>query len=116
MSIKTSPYRRRLLCAAISLALLPLAGNSLAQAAATPEIDEVIVTGSLITRRDAIAESPILTIDQGAILASGYVTIDQYLNTLPQITPNLSSQSNNPSSKYFSFLYHLPTSQFSFFL
>lgn len=98
MSIKTSSYRRRLLCAAISLALLPLAGNSLAQAAATPEIDEVIITGSLITRRDAIAESPILTIDQGAILASGYVTIDQYLNTLPQITPSLSSQSNNPSS------------------
>jgi iron complex outermembrane recepter protein len=62
-----------------------------------PQIEEVVVTGSLIARRDAISESPILTIDQAAILESGYVTLDQYLNTLPQITPNLSSQSNNPS-------------------
>lgn len=63
-----------------------------------PQIEEVVVTGSLIARRDAIAESPILTIDQAAIVESGYVTLDQYLNTLPQVTPNLSSQSNNPSS------------------
>lgn len=69
-----------------------------AQQPTEPVIEEVIVTGSLIRRRDAVAESPIMTVDQSAILDSGYVTIDQYLNTMPQIVPNLSSQSNNPSS------------------
>jgi len=64
-----------------------------------PTIMEVVVTGSRITaRRDAIAESPILTIDSSALGDSGYVTVDQYLNTLPQIVPALGSQSNNPSS------------------
>lgn len=78
-------------------AVLGMSAQTQAQQSA-PEIEEVVVTGSLIARRDAIAESPILTIDQGAIVESGYVTLDQYLNTMPQVTPNLSSQSNNPSS------------------
>ncbi|HSD68719.1 MAG TPA: TonB-dependent receptor plug domain-containing protein, partial [Woeseiaceae bacterium] len=62
------------------------------------EVEEITVTGSRIAKRDAIAESPIFTVDQDTMQVSGYVTLDQYLNTLPQITPNISSQSNNPSS------------------
>jgi iron complex outermembrane receptor protein len=62
------------------------------------DLEMIVVTGSRIAKRDAIAESPILTVDAGEIAESGYVTADHYLNTLPQITPNLSSQSNNPSS------------------
>jgi len=61
-------------------------------------LEEITVTGSRIAKRDAIAESPIFTVDKGDLQSSGYVTLDQYLNTLPQITPNISSQSNNPSS------------------
>lgn len=60
--------------------------------------EEVVITGTRIAKRDAIADSPITTIDQSAFTDSGFVTVDQYLNTMPQITPNLSSQSNNPSS------------------
>jgi iron complex outermembrane recepter protein len=66
--------------------------------AAQEALDEIVVTGSRIARRDAVAESPIFTIDQEAMRVSGHVTVDHYLNTLPQITPALSSQSNNPSS------------------
>ncbi|HNP63854.1 MAG TPA: TonB-dependent receptor [Woeseiaceae bacterium] len=62
------------------------------------KLEEITVTGSRIAKRDAIAESPIFTVDKSALQSSGYVTLDQYLNTLPQITPNISSQSNNPSS------------------
>lgn len=58
----------------------------------------ITVTGSRFARRDEVAESPILTIGQDAMLESGYTTVEHYLNTLPQITPSLSSQSNNPSS------------------
>src|SRR5690606_27704052 len=38
------------------------------------------------------------TVEQASLKASGHVTLDHYLNTLPQVTPNISSQSNNPSS------------------
>src|SRR5690606_21400157 len=67
-------------------------------AAQEPALEEIVVTGSRIARRDAIAESPIYTIDQESMRVSGFVTVEQYLNTLPQVVPSLSSQSNNPSS------------------
>ena len=60
--------------------------------------EKITITGSRFARRDEFAESPILTVGQDAMLEFGYTTVEQYLNTLPQITPNLSSQSNNPSS------------------
>jgi iron complex outermembrane recepter protein len=66
--------------------------------AAQEALDEIVVTGSRIARRDNIAESPIFTVDQGTMRVSGYVTVEQYLNTLPQVVPSVSSQSNNPSS------------------
>jgi outer membrane receptor protein involved in Fe transport len=97
-------YRHSSLAKAVRLAIIGGSAGAAGMAVSmptfaqdTPEIEEVIVTGSLIARRDAIAESPILTVDQGALLESGYTTIEQYLNTLPQIAPGLSSQSNNPS-------------------
>jgi iron complex outermembrane receptor protein len=63
-----------------------------------PPRETIQITGTRIARRDAVAESPILTIGREDVTQSGYVTVEQYLNTLPQITPHLSSQSNNPSS------------------
>jgi len=62
------------------------------------ELEMIVVTGSRIAKRDAISESPILTLDAAAIADSGFVTAEQFLNTMPQITPGVSSQSNNPSS------------------
>lgn len=98
-------YRHSSLAKAVRLAIIGGSAGAAGMAVSmpsfaqdTPEIEEVIVTGSLIARRDAIAESPILTVDQGALLESGYTTIEQYLNTLPQVTPSFSSQSNNPSN------------------
>ena len=46
---KTIPYKRSLLCAAVSLSLLPLSGVSIAQ---DESIEEVIVTGSFIRRSE----------------------------------------------------------------
>jgi outer membrane receptor protein involved in Fe transport len=62
------------------------------------ELEMIVVTGSRIAKRDNVAESPILTLDSEAIADSGFVTAEQFLNTLPAVTPALSSQSNNPSS------------------
>lgn len=65
---------------------------------AEESISEVVVTGTRIANRDASAETPIFTVSSDAIEESGATTVDHFLNTLPQVTPNLSSQSNNPSS------------------
>ena len=46
---KTIPHKRSLLCAAVSLSLLPLAGVSIAQ---DDTIEEVVVTGSFIRRSE----------------------------------------------------------------
>ena len=55
------------------------------------------MTGSRILNRDTVADTPIVTIDQKSMIDSGNITVDHYLNTLPQVTPTVSSQSNNPS-------------------
>ncbi len=89
---------------AVRLSLMAAAAASAAHAPqvlaqdAAVALDTVIVTGSRIAKRDNVAESPIMTIDAEAMKDSGNVTIDHYLNTLPQIVPAISSQSNNPSS------------------
>ncbi|HEU4779432.1 MAG TPA: TonB-dependent receptor [Steroidobacteraceae bacterium] len=59
--------------------------------------ETIVVTGSRILRRDAVAESPLVTVDQESLLSSGFTTVEHYLNTLPQVVPGVSSQSNNPS-------------------
>lgn len=85
------------ICALLSTATLAPT-IVLAQVApkATPAaVDEVVVTGSRIARRDYVSDSPLVTIDQSAIASSGSVTLESSLNTLPQITPSASSGTNS---------------------
>jgi iron complex outermembrane receptor protein len=51
-----------------------------------PSVAEVVVTGSRITRNDYVAESPIVTVGQGAIQAQGPGTVEATLNQMPQFT------------------------------
>lgn len=96
--------RTRYLAGASALACLiagaPLAAR--AQAAATNDsasaVEEVVVTGSRIARRDYVSNSPIVTLGQDAIQKSGSVTVDTLLNQMPQFVPSVSSTSNNPSN------------------
>ncbi|MEO6716302.1 MAG: TonB-dependent receptor [Novosphingobium sp.] len=90
--------RTLLACSASAIALSGLAVPALAQdtpskpadqpAASTddsqPEASEIIVTGSLITRRDFKSESPISTIDSSAIKAAGSPSLDGVLGQMPQ--------------------------------
>src|SRR5690606_37308600 len=73
---------------AVKLALLTGAANFCiavvsTATAQTEELEEITVTGTRIAKRDAIAESPIFTVEQASLKASGHVTLDHYLNTLP---------------------------------
>ena len=60
------------------------------------QMEEIVVTGSRIVRRDAYAPSPITTIDREALSYSGQATLEESLNQLPQVTPDVGRTSNNP--------------------
>jgi len=53
-----NPHKRNLLCAAVSLSLLPLSGMSIAQDA---EIEEVVITGSFIRRSEGFTQASSVT-------------------------------------------------------
>ena len=95
---------RNILLAGSVISGLAFAAPAFAQNADAKKGETVVITGSRIAKRDNVAESPILTISNEKLAGSGYVAAEQYLNTLPQITPSLSSQSNNPSSNGRAFL------------
>ncbi len=67
-------------------------------AAAEPTSDQrnqdIVVTGSRISRRDYVSESPIVTVGQAAIATTGSPTIEATLNTLPQLTTSASASAN----------------------
>lgn len=59
-------------------------------------LEEVIVTGSRIKRRDFSSPSPITTISKDAFEFSGQPTMEDYLNQMPQVVPDFGRTSNNP--------------------
>ncbi|MDR6530196.1 outer membrane receptor protein involved in Fe transport [Caulobacter rhizosphaerae] len=87
VSTKTAVY-------ALGAILSMGAGPSLAQTTPAPAADqaamveEVVVTGSRIARRDYTSDTPIVTVGQQAVAASGAVTPEVALNQLPQVTPS----------------------------
>lgn len=58
-------------------------------------VEEIIVTGSRLRRRDFNAPSPITSIDQEQLRNSGQPNIEAALNQMPQITPSTSRATNN---------------------
>ncbi|NIV19466.1 MAG: TonB-dependent receptor plug domain-containing protein, partial [Gammaproteobacteria bacterium] len=58
-------------------------------------IEEVIVTGTRIKRRDFSSPSPLATIDREDFEFSGQPTLEEYLNQMPQVQPGLGRAVNN---------------------
>ncbi|MFO0333533.1 MAG: TonB-dependent receptor domain-containing protein [Pseudomonadota bacterium] len=75
-----------------------LAQQQQASEAADTTLEEVVVTGSRIVRQDFVANSPIQTVTAEQIAANADVTLDTFLNTLPQVNPAGTTTSNNPSN------------------
>lgn len=59
-------------------------------------LEEVVVTGTRITRRDYVSNSPISTVDQTFLEFSGQPTLEEALNQMPQVQPDFGRSSNNP--------------------
>jgi iron complex outermembrane receptor protein len=81
--------RTLLACSASLIALTGFAVPALAQDAAggsQPQaaVGEIVVTGSLISRRDYESDSPISTIDDSTIKAAGSPSLDGVLGKMPQ--------------------------------
>jgi outer membrane receptor protein involved in Fe transport len=91
--------RKKQLTTAVSAALglgtsaLILPGSVLAQ---EQIVEEVLVTGSRIVRKDFVAPSPVQTVDSERITLQGTINTEQLLNQLPQVVPGLTNTSNNP--------------------
>jgi iron complex outermembrane receptor protein len=58
--------------------------------ATTAPVEKVTVTGTRIPRKDYTSTSPIATLTAAQIKESGVTTVDQLLNTLPQVVPSFS--------------------------
>ncbi|CAN5130785.1 hypothetical protein BH10PSE2_BH10PSE2_11660 [soil metagenome] len=94
--------RQRLLATTLisGAAMLAMAAPAFAQdkADGSQALDDVVVTGSRIARKDYVATSPVSTVTQEQIQARGDVNVEQILNALPQVVPGFSANSNNPAN------------------
>jgi outer membrane receptor protein involved in Fe transport len=61
-------------------------------------LEEVVVTGTRIKRRDFSSPSPVASIDREAFEFSGQPTLEDYLNQMPQLQPDFGRTSNNPGN------------------
>ena len=62
------------------------------------EIEEVVVTGSRIKRRELTTTSPIAVIGAPDYALSGTTNVERLLNTMPQVIPGEGGFTNNESS------------------
>ena len=77
---RKTPYKRSLLYAAISLSLLPLASQSIAQ---EDTVEEIVVTGSFIRRTEGFrAASPITQISALEIADAGTPNMGDIIHNL----------------------------------
>ncbi|MEY4640723.1 MAG: hypothetical protein RLZZ227_717 [Pseudomonadota bacterium] len=90
MSKKQFLLKPSILSASVSAALgaLTLAGvPSIAFGQAASELEEIVITGSRIVRRDFNSNSPIVTVDTGDFEAQTGLNIESFLNQLPTYNP-----------------------------
>ncbi len=66
-------------------------------AAAKPVEAEIMVTGSLISRRDFKSDSPISTVDGSVIASAGSPSLDGVLGQMPQFAAGQGASNSNPT-------------------
>lgn len=86
----TGSFRRRLLLGA-TISLVASTG-AVAQESL---LEEIVVTGSRISRPELTSSSPVVVVDAAAFEQAGAATVDSVMNELPQIIPALGAFSNN---------------------
>ena len=87
---------KTLLALAIGSQWSPQIARAEEQSASTP-LEETVVVGSRIKRKDLVSSSPTVTANQQGLAESGSATLDSYLSQLPQFQPGQGSFSNSTS-------------------
>lgn len=86
------------LLAGTSLALAPDVAGAQGDTSGSDAsaVEEVVVTGTRIKRRDFSSISPLTTVNLTDIEFSGRPTLEELLNRMPQVAPGFGRASNNP--------------------
>jgi outer membrane receptor protein involved in Fe transport len=91
MFTKTIRFGRSRLSAAVAVAVGSGAASALPHAAqaqqSAQDLEEIVVTGSRIQRRDFTSNSPIVTVEQESFEAQAGLNFEAYLNQLPNYNP-----------------------------
>ena len=61
---------------------------------AVAQVDEIVVTGSRISRRDYTSNTPITTVSEQVIASAGAPTLETSLNQLPQVAASAGAQAS----------------------
>lgn len=85
----------RWLASVTALASLAIVASPSAVAQDEEAIEEVVVTGSRLARRDLAAASPVSIITDSEIRNAGNVTIEETLNEMPQLASDNTSSVNS---------------------
>lgn len=86
------PHKRKLLCAAISVSLLPLASQSIAQ---QDTVEEVVVTGSYIRRSEGFTgASSVVQLNAEDLEAEGTLNIGEVIQNLAFVQGDASAITN----------------------
>lgn len=95
-----NPFALRASTASLALGVALISMPSFAQEAEADDAgsESIIVTGSRIARPNLDSSSPIAVVTGEQTVANGDITLDTYLNTLPQVNPAGTSTSNNPGN------------------
>ena len=90
MFTKSFRLKHSLLSTAIAAAVgsaLPAAWPTTARAQQPDDLEEIVVTGSRIVRRDFTSNSPIVTVEQDDFEAQAGLNFEAYLNQMPNYNP-----------------------------
>ena len=83
--------RFSVLASAVSVALAAgMPARAQTEASAQTDVEELVVTGSRIVKRDLDANSPIVTLDAATFEETSNVAIEAVMNQLPQFVPAVS--------------------------
>ncbi len=94
-----STTRKRLLTSTLIISGTMFAAPAFAQdTAAAAEDDTVVVTGSRIVRPNLDSNSPVAVVSGAETTQNADITLDTFLNTLPQVNPAGTTTSNNPGN------------------
>ncbi len=94
----TRKTKASLLASSVIFASLTAAPAMAQDTPAATEGETILVTGSRIARQNVDTAAPVAVVDSEEFELSGTVNVENVVNSLPQVIPGFTSNSNNPGT------------------